>query len=152
MPAGRKPRPTGLKLLAGEKGSKINFDEPQPEPGVPACPTSDPVVTEIWDYTAKVLKQMNVLTVADRDVLLAYCQQVAIHRRAGEVLATEGTFNRVLGGTQPHPAIRVQKEAAAMIRSLASEFGLTPAARSRIKVGDSRDTPRETSSARLLSG
>jgi P27 family predicted phage terminase small subunit len=150
----RPAKPTVLKLLSGDPKSRINFDEPQPEIGIPHCPSADPLVRDIWDYTAKVLKQMGVLTIADRDMLYAYCQTVATFERACEVLDREGPFTKILNSTQPHPAIKVQKEAAALMKNIASEFGLTPASRTRIKLADSKDVKpsKDMTSARLLSG
>lgn len=150
----RPPRPTALKLIAGEKKkSRLNDDEPMPQDGVPACPSTDPRVLEVWDYTVKQLLTMRVLTMADRDVLHAYCEAVAAHQAASEILAQEGTFIKLPGGMSPsvpHPAMRQQKDAAAMIKTLGGEFGLSPAARTRIKVKDQQ--PEKTqSAARLLS-
>lgn len=152
-PGMRKPsRPTALKLLAGEQNSKINHDEPQPEEGIPQCPSEDLRTRKVWDYTVKQLSRMRVLTMADRDVLFAYVQAVAMHQEASEVISREGTMIMVrgLGAAAPHPAIGVQQKASTIIKALGVEFGLTPAARSRIKVGDQK--PEQTQGAsRLLS-
>lgn len=155
MPRGRKPTPTALKLVSGvgrTHPERINDDEPVPDDGVPVCPVSDKLVREVWDYTATQLKRMRVLTLADRDMLLAYCQAVVMHQRASQLLDAEGYLIRAEKGLFPHPAVRMQKDAALMIKSLGTEFGLTPAARTRIKVAD-QQSPRETTSsaARLLS-
>jgi P27 family predicted phage terminase small subunit len=139
MPAGRPGRPTALKLLAGVQKSKINQDEPQPEPGIPQCPSDDPLVVEVWEYTVGQLREMKVVTMADRDALFAYCQQVALNRRATEILAREGLFINVLNSPScPHPALKMQADSAAKMKSFAIEFGLTPAARTRIRVKESQ--------------
>lgn len=148
---GRKPTPTALKLVAGERSDRVNDDEPQPGEGIPVCPSSHPQVRKVWDYTVDQLQRMRVITMADRDALAAYCEAVVQHRVASEILAREGLIvEGSHGGSVPHPAQKIQREAAAMLRAYSTEFGLTPSARSRIKVGDSQ--PEKTQGAgRLLS-
>lgn len=146
-------RPTNLRLLAGVPVGKLNNDEPQPDTTIPQCPSKDTLVKEIWDYTVEQLRVMELATMSDRDMLLAYCQAVAAHRRAGDQLEADGTFIKLLGTSQPHPALKVQKEMASLIKTLGNEFGLSPSARSRIHV--SAQQPKKTTgrdSARLLSG
>lgn len=155
MTRGRKPIPTVLKLVAGEKRkSRLNDDEPQPGEGVPTCPSDHPEVLAVWDYTAAQLARMRVVTMADRDALAAYCEAVVQHRVASEMLARDGlVVQGSHGGMVSHPAQKIQREAASLIRAFGTEFGLTPSARTRIKVGD--QTPRESKTAgaeRLLSG
>lgn len=148
---GRKPAPTALKLVDGTRKSRINQDEPVPEDGVPACPSKNPQVREVWDYTVAQLQSMRVITLAERDVLLAYCMAVVVHHTASQILDEEGVLMSGAHGLTAHPAIRVAREAAAQIRAFAGEFGLTPAARTRIKVADQQ--PSKTQGAgRLLSG
>lgn len=149
---GFQPAPTALKVLKGERPDRINHDEPQPRDGLPACPPGvSKQVKEIWDYTIAELAQMRVITPADRDGLVAYCEAVALHRQASAVVASAGHADKALnGGHARHPAIQVQREAAATMRAWAQEFGLTPAARTGIKVAAT--TERKVGAARLLSG
>lgn len=151
MPRGRKPTPTALKLVAGARPDRINDDEPQPGEGVPDCPSRHPEVRRVWDYTVSQLTTMRVLTMADRDALGAYCEAVVQHRVASEILAKEGLIvEGSHGGLVSHPAQKIQREAASMIRAFSTEFGLTPSARSRIKVGDTQPK-QEHGAQRLLS-
>lgn len=148
----RDSMPTVLKMVKGTRPSRVNHDEPQPEQGVPACPSSDDDVREIWDYTIKQLLAMRTVTMADRDTLHAYCEQVLIHRRALLLVKKEGAIiDGSHGGLVRHPAVTIAKEAAMMMKSLGGTFGLTPAARSAIKVGDQQPAKAQ-GAARLLSG
>ncbi len=155
MTRGRKPTPTVLKLVAGEKRKdRINTDEPQPGEGIPACPSEHPEVQRVWDYTVGQLARMRVVTMADRDVLLAFCQAVVMHREASAMLAQDGyvLVEDRTGKVYTHPASRMLKDAAATIKAFGTEFGLTPAARTRIRVGDQKAPERnEARAARLLS-
>ncbi len=150
---GRTPRPTKLKLIAGEtKKDRINFDEPEPELGLPKCPVTDRLVREVWDFTVEQLRKMQIVSVADRDLLLAYCQAVVLHRRMSQHLDNIGYLYETDEGLAPSPAIRMQREAALLMKQLGSEFGLTPAARTRIRVKDQLPPEVEKTPSRLLSG
>lgn len=150
MTRGVKPAPTALKLVQGVAKSRINHDEPKPEDGIPLCPVPDKMVNEVWDYTVEQLRKMKVLTMADRDMLLAFCQAVVMHRRASELLDRTGYLIEAEEGLFPHPAIRLQREAAASMKAFGTEFGLTPAARTRIRVAD-QEPAKPVGAARLLS-
>lgn len=150
---GRKPTPTALKLIQGQPDHKINHDEPQPTDGVPSCPSRNAAVRAVWDYTIKQLTHMRTVTMADRDALHAYCQAVVLFDQATQLLEDEGLTMPTVGGRYlPHPAQKIQREASNTIRSYAGEFGLTPSARTRIRVGDQTPKQTEQQASRLLSG
>jgi P27 family predicted phage terminase small subunit len=150
---GRKPAPTALKLVRGDHKERINDDEPQPAEGVPTCPSRNPAVRAVWDYTLAQLLVMRTITMADRDALHAYCQAVVLFERATAILEQEGlTMPAMSGRFLPHPAQKIQREAGQQLRMYACEFGLTPSARTRIRVGDQAPKSQEQGAARLLSG
>lgn len=148
---GPAPAPTGLRLVRGDRNSRINHDEPQPAEGIPLCPEdASDEVRDIWDYTVEQLGAMNIVTLADRDALYAYCQAVVLHRTASNILRNEGVVMEGLhGGWVKHPAHQIQRDAAAVLRAFAQEFGLTPSARSTIKMHVSGS--EDKGAARLLS-
>lgn len=148
---GPRPHPTALRVIAGKK---INDDEPQPETGEPTCPAStNPELYEVWEYTLDQLRQMRVVTMADRDALYAYCQAVIAHRRASDDINLNGaTILGAMGGLVRNPSTTIQKEQAALIRQYAQEFGLTPSARSGMKVSQTQVRRESNDPARLLSG
>jgi len=79
-PMGRRgpaPKPTALRILHGDRPSRINVDEPIPDRGLPECPdgVSDEV-REVWDDTVRQLDVMGVASRADRDALRCYCEAV----------------------------------------------------------------------------
>jgi P27 family predicted phage terminase small subunit len=153
MVRGRKPLPSALKLVKGERPDRVNDDEPQPEDGIPECPSEVHKVRAVWDYTVKQLTRMRVLTMADRDMLLAYCQAVVTHDLAVRAVARDGMVVQTSsGGLTTHPAIRIQRDAAAAMKSFGTEFGLTPASRTRIKVADQAPKQEGVQASRLLSG
>lgn len=142
---GPAPKPTALKLVEGCRSDRVNDAEPIPRGLPPVCP--DDVardVRDIWDYTVRELDAMGIAAAVDRDALLCYCEAVAVHRKASaELVGAPVLVEGIHGGMVKHPALQVQRDAAATIRAFAQEFGLTPSARSRIEVkgGSENDNP-----------
>lgn len=138
---GPKPAPTRLRVLRGERKDRINPDEPPAPDGPPECPDGvAPEVREIWDYTLSNLIVMGVATPADRDALLCFCEAVVQHRRASEILArTPALIKGHRGVMVRNPAFAMQRDAAAVVRSFAHEFGFTPSARSELRSGKRTD-------------
>lgn len=155
---GGRPRgtgyPTALKVLrGGGHPERINKDEPMPEEGIPQCPTNDPEVLEIWNYTVGQLVKMRTITMADRDALHTYCEQVVQYRKASDMVREDGPIVIGPSGAKKHPALSIMRETGSMIKMFGRDFGLTPSARSVIKVADqqvAKDT--QASPSRLLSG
>lgn len=135
---GPAPMPTQLRLVHGDNLHRVNKDEPKPRAVLPECPVEiSPAVREIWDYTVAELKAMKLVSVADRDALLCYCEAVVTHREASSVLAqTKILVKGALGGLVRNPALTVQRDAARTMLVFAREFGLTPSARSQIKAAE----------------
>ncbi len=153
MTRGRKPQPTALKLVSAQHPERINADEPVPTEGIPACPSRNREIRKIWDYTIVQLTRMRVVTPADRDALFAYCNAVLVHKQASDILEAEGlVIEGSHGGMVSHPAQKIQREAATQVRAFCAEFGLTPSARTRIRVGDTTPAASARTAGRLLSG
>jgi len=138
---GKAPKPTALRLLHGDKPSRINDDEPPAPDGPLTCPdgVSDEV-REVWDYTLDNLIVMGIATRADRDALLCFCEAVVTHRKASALLAKSPLLIRGHRGVLiRNPAIAIQRDAAAVVRAFAHSFGFTPSARSEIRGGAARN-------------
>jgi phage terminase small subunit len=113
---GPKPKPSALKLIAGNPGKRpMNAAEPAFEPaGTPAPDWLSDEAQAVWERVAPCLEVNGLLTKPDVDALATYCDVVGQYveaRRRGE-----------------SPPMTVVTQ----IRQLASEFGFTPAARSRV--------------------
>jgi len=134
---GVPPKPTRLKLLEGVKPSRVNFAEPEAPKGTVICPDGVTAeVREVWDYALSNLDTMKIVSPADRDALLAYCEAVVTHRKASALLAKSPLLiQNARGAMMRNPAIAVQRDAAVIIRSFAHAFGFTPSARSEIRTG-----------------
>ena len=135
---GPAAKPTNLRVLHGDRKDRINTHEPQPREALPVSPGRMSAAAElIWEYTLEELTGMRTVTAADRDALVCYCEAVATHRRASELLARSDILIKALHGDRyiRNPLLAVQRDAAHTIRQFAQEFGLTPSARSSIRVG-----------------
>lgn len=140
---GPAPMPTRLRLLHGDHPERVNRAEPRPRASLPECPAEvSPAVRDVWSYTMAELEAMKIVTAADRDALLCYCEAVITHREASALLAqTKILVKGALGGLVRNPALAIQRDAARTMLVFAREFGLTPSARSQIKAGESVRAP-----------
>lgn len=133
--AGRKPKPTSLKKLEGNPGKrKMNAKEPDPGSGMPTCPSwLLPAARTEWQRLCGRLNRMGVLTVIDRAAFAAYCQSYARWKQAQEHISAEGaTYETENGMHRPNPWVAICNTEQRLMMQAASEFGLTPSARSRI--------------------
>ena len=116
---GPAPMPSALKIATGNAGKRpIRDDEPKPEVGAPKCPTwlaSD--AKSIWRQLAPRLVRAGVLTKLDGNALGRYC----------DVLC------RWLAARDDEDEKLYQKLGVMLLR-LEQEFGMTPSARTRLRV------------------
>ena len=133
--AGRRPKPTALKILQGTNRGPARR-EPSAPVGVPPMPERlkiDQVAVDKWAELADILSKMGVLTTGDGEALATLCevhsaeQSCLLQLRAGgAVMHTD------LGGVKPNPAGPMYRSLVAMKASLLSEFGLTPSSRTKL--------------------
>lgn len=134
---GRPPKPTALKRVTGNPGKRpLNEDEPQLPEGAPNCPDSlKGLAKTMWFEYVEILSKMGVLTEADGKALYQLCQLHADEQSWQNAIKKYGRMVRgASGDLKVNPAARMLKEVRAQIKAYLSEFGLTPAARSKVKV------------------
>ena len=138
MHAGRKPKPTNIKILEGNPGKRpLNAYEPKPLKKAPPCPKwLEPEAKKEWRRLAKTLEAMGVLTDADMAAFAGYCQAYARWKEAEERITDRGLVIRTPSGyPQQVPHISIAQQYLKLMQQFAEQFGLTPAARSRIIAG-----------------
>jgi P27 family predicted phage terminase small subunit len=134
--AGRRPKPTAIRELEGNRGKRpLNQGEPKPK-GIPTCPSHlDADAKREWKRIGPELMRLGLLTAVDRAALAAYC---AAYSRWAAAERNVQKFGVVIKaprtGTPMHnPYVQVANTSLDQMRKFAIEFGLTPASRSRIQ-------------------
>jgi P27 family predicted phage terminase small subunit len=134
---GPPPKPTKLRLLEGNPSKRpINAHEPQPV-GAPVKPefiTGE--AAREWDRTIRAMPD-GFFTAADAPVLAVYCVSWVLFRNALAIVAQEGmTTPGPMGPDIAHPMLSVVAKQSETILRAADRLGMSPAARTRLTVGD----------------
>lgn len=146
---GPPKKPTALKRLQGNPGKRrLPKDEPTPPPADPRVPASMPACPDFLDKAARAeweeivpqLIELGVLARVDRAALAAYCQAWSRWREAERLLAGEGlTYMSPTGVVKKNPAVGIAADAQKLMRQFLIEFGLTPAARARLRLDHAKE-------------
>ena len=142
--------PTQLKVLRGNPGRRPIKPEPQPRIAaeIPAPPDhlTDDARLE-WLRVTPELHHLGLLTVLDLQPLVAYCDaygRMMTAKRAIAIMAAKDPLTRGLmikttnGNMIQNPLIGTANTAALNMVRFASEFGLTPSARTRLSSSGER--------------
>ena len=149
---GPPPQPTALRILRGNPSKRpLPKNEAQPRNGIPPCPRHiQGEARKEWRRTSRELAACGLLTSVDRAALAAYCQAWARWVQAEDVLRKAGVLVKTPNGMLVQsPILAVANRAMDQMRAFLVEFGMTPAARTRIQVqapkeeGDPLDQLRE---------
>lgn len=134
---GRKPKPTWLKVVAGNPGRRpLNSSEP-----IPAGELADPpewltsAQKDGWRYAIEHAPP-GLLRRLDRSVLAVWVVAEDLHRDAAEKIAKYGAVIKAphTGVPIQSPYVAILNKQAALMMKAAAEMGFTPSARSRVNV------------------
>ena len=131
---GRRPKPTRMKVLTGNPGKRpLNVSEPSLDAAVPECPPElGPVAHREWDRLVGELTVLKLLTNLDRAALAAYCGSYSLWAESMEAIQKFGTMVKSPSGYPiQSPYVAIANRQAEIMMRIASEFGFTPASRSR---------------------
>jgi P27 family predicted phage terminase small subunit len=138
--AGRKPTPTALKLIAGNPGKRaLSKREPTPTRAIPTCPEHLSATGKTaWNHLTALLDGMSVLTEADGVALGRLCDCFSDILACRELIASNGYTYQTCGADgsiliKANPAVSMLRAADSQFKSYLGEFGLTPAARSKVR-------------------
>lgn len=136
--AGRKPKPTQLKVLQGTfRKDRGNQREPKPSGDLFDAPKHfNDAQREVWEYAIEHAPR-GLLKKLDLSVLEVWVVACVFHREAALKVATTGQVIKTPAGypvMNPYMA-NMNKQAQVMLKA-ASEMGFTPASRSRIVVAE----------------
>jgi P27 family predicted phage terminase small subunit len=132
---GRRPKPTRLKVLTGNPGKRpLNDAEPRPRAAIPHCPEElGETARREWNRLVGELASLRLLTNFDRAALAAYCGAYALWAEATQAIQKYGVMIKSPSGYPVQsPYVSVANRQAEIMMRIASEFGFTPASRSRI--------------------
>jgi P27 family predicted phage terminase small subunit len=139
--AGRRPKPTHLRLVTGNAGKRpINKAEPTLSRSIPSPPEHlSPSARVAWGRFSAMLDRIGVLTEADAAALEQVSETYAEIVELRADIAANGRFQTVItkSGDQMErmrPAYSALMDADRRLKAWLVEFGVTPAARSKVKV------------------
>ncbi len=155
MKTGRRKTPTYMTILKGNPG-KRPLPKGEPVPPIRKRTPSPPRALGFdgrreWRRITIILRDLGMLTDADRTALHAYCDayqrwyyackefdRILDDKRRGRGPGL--WINNKAGGISAHPVVATRDKASTEMRRYLAEFGLTPSARSGLDV----PTPEET--------
>lgn len=143
---GRPRKDPKLNVVSGSFKSKTKQDNPDKKKGKLTLPASAPdrpdhlneSECKIWDALVSHLHQIGSLQKCDEGSLSAYCttydtlirakKSLAKHREkhGDDFFTTDGRHGEMI---RVHPALKVIESSTKIIKTLAQEFGMTPAGR-----------------------
>lgn len=140
MPGGRPPKPTALKLLAGNPGRReLPKNEPVPPVGDVEMPRPlEGAALRAWQRLVPLLQGMRVLSLADVEKLALACEAIGDYldlrarvKKVGRVYSTVTvTGSKVY---RPRPEVAMMVEARKAASTLMGEFGLSPSTRAKVQ-------------------
>jgi P27 family predicted phage terminase small subunit len=103
----------------------------------PECPSwLDDIAKAEWEHVVGVLREMNLLSVADQTALICYCNAWSRYRMAFEQVQKFGAV--ILSPNKkypmPSPYQSIMERAEKDIMAWSDRFGLSPSARARLAV------------------
>jgi P27 family predicted phage terminase small subunit len=139
-----------LRKLGGKAGHRaLNIKEPTPPLGPPDMPPDLPeLAKKEWKSIVPQLEQLGLLSRIDGKALAGYCHAYARWAQAEQriekfgIVIEEPVLWKNLAGKpftvgyrhKKNPACNISEAALKTMKSFLIEFGMTPAARSRLRV------------------
>lgn len=134
---GRKPTPPALALLHGNPGHRPpNYDAPAVVARAPKPPAHlGKIARKEFRRLGKELSELGVLSELDVAGLTVYCDAWERYITATRNVTALGLVVKAPGSGYPmqNPYLAVANKAAQQLLSIASEYGLTPSSRARVK-------------------
>jgi P27 family predicted phage terminase small subunit len=137
---GRPKKPTAIKDLQGNPGHRPNNEDEPKFKGRTTPPAHlDKTARQEWKRLRPRLELLEMLTPADRTAFAAYCVAYSRHVAAEKFLQSPragGSLKYVTatGALRPWPEVAISNSALQQMHRFITEFGLTPASRSRLHI------------------
>jgi P27 family predicted phage terminase small subunit len=146
MTAGRKPKPTQMKVVQGTfRKDRANPSEPKPKRQLPPCPDFLEGRTRKEYYRiGRKLERIGVLTEVDDLALIGLCQSWAEYLETTEQARKTGMLVKSPSGYPiVNPYVVLANQALKRVKSFLTEFGMTPSSRSRVMAAPREDEDDE---------
>lgn len=142
----RPSKPTALKLVTGNPGKRaLNKQEPDPTylNDLTPPPWLDAAAAQVWNEVAPKLRAAKVLTEVDVQILAMGCVSIAQYRQAVKRTGADLVKSKIVEGEdgqpietgeQINPWYIVQSMSFKQATAVFREFGMSPAARTRIAI------------------
>jgi P27 family predicted phage terminase small subunit len=148
MVTGRKPKPTGLKIVTGQnRADRMPKNEPKPVmvmADIPQPPSHlDAYALQEWNHICGALFRCGIMTEVDGRGLAMYCQAYGRWRKAEEAIQDMARTDPVGGGlimfttngnVIQNPMVGTANTAMRDAMKYAAEYGLTPSSRVRLGI------------------
>jgi len=131
---GPKKKPTKILKIRGSWRGNVRKTEvkvPQKAPSPPAWLSGN--AKREWQRVMKILSPLNIITELDRTILAAYCQCYADYVEALDHCKHGILIKTTSGNVIQNPAIGVKNTALKLLHKMATEFGMSPSARSQLE-------------------
>ncbi|MFZ4858559.1 MAG: phage terminase small subunit P27 family [Desulfuromonadaceae bacterium] len=139
--AGRKPKPTYLKLITGNPGKRaLNKNEPMATTAPPRAPQwLDTRARAIFKLLTRRLVEMGYASASHTESLALAAWRLSQVETCAAVLDRDGytfetTTPRGPAVIKARPEVALMTQAAKHAQSLLNEFGLTPASATRVQL------------------
>ena len=135
MTAGRKPKPTHLKALAGTyRPDRANPAEPQPPVGLPEPPAElDAVGRQMWEFVGRELHACGMMTTVDGPQLHLLCMAWSRYCMASKKITPETMLLKSPKGYPiQNPYLSIMNKAFEQVQKTLTELGMSPSSRSRV--------------------
>lgn len=137
-------KPAALRRLEGNPSKRPIPPEVDVEPGSPDPPKSLKGAALLeWRLTVPQLLRLGILTRIDRTALIGYCRAFARAEWAEEYLDRHGcVYETPEGKIVSRPHVRIAEASWARCHKFLAEFGMSPAARSRVRPAKPPEDPK----------
>jgi P27 family predicted phage terminase small subunit len=145
-------KPTRLKLIEGNPGKrKLPGNEPQPELGAEPPKWLSVEALKHWPLVAEQLTEVGLLTTLDATALGLYCEAFARWKTANDHVVQFGTVVKSPSGYPiVSPFLAIANRAYDQLVRMLAEFGMTPAARTKVEVTKKTSNRQNTALKKYL--
>jgi P27 family predicted phage terminase small subunit len=144
-------KPTKLRILEGKRAHRpVNDNEPHPSPGLPTMPKGlSSWGKRVWRTAVEELDRLDLMTIVDHGAFeAAVIGADTAHEADRRIRLLVAKINKGKGEQEDFYRLSimnsVSKKGWQQFKSFATEFGMTPASRTRLAVEDAGKAPGPT--------